>query len=585
MGQFASPGRSRRCATRCRWRRQRTNRVRSASENFLTNAEGSDSDENSLRPSASPMVERFSTSSGTFSRRPARQFGKGDTVLKRQTLATLVFGVGIATVLALDAQQADKKSPTKAPVLTALDYFEIQQLVSRYAYAADTGAGAGYLYAGLFAPDGAFVQRTGQAVTGKDALAALAMRNKKGAAAVFHFIMNHVIEPSPDGAIGKAYLAQLAIGDDGGPSTVFGGGHYDDVYVKTADGWRFKRRQFLPSQSGAQPSYQSTPIGVPARAATSPTSRSSKASALTPADYVEIQQLIARYPYGLDTGAGMGDSYAGLFTPDATFVAGSLKVDGREKLKAFAWQHRPGQGPLYTRNFSTNATIQPSPEGATGKIFAVVLDIGEGGKPSTILNGGHYEDLYVRTQDGWRIKRREFIASEEGPPPAQLPRPDVAKESVPVPLLRPKDANVQPLTAQDYMDIQQLAARYSHALDTGAENGYAYADLFTADGVAFDRWSGREKIAEIPRWNPHGPRYVRHYAMNHLIEPTIDGAIGKQYVVVIDIGKDGKPSSIFLGGHYEDVYVRTQNGWRFKSRTEFRSKSDPQPNRTTSSKH
>jgi hypothetical protein len=44
---------------------------------------------------------------------------------------------------------------------------------------------------------------------------------------------------------------------------------------------------------------------------------------------------------------------------------------------------------------------------------------------------------------------------------------------------------------------------------------------------------------------------------------------------VIDIGKDGKASSIFLGGQYQDVYAKTPNGWRFKSRTEFRSKSAP----------
>jgi hypothetical protein len=67
-----------------------------------------------------------------------------------------------------------------------------------------------------------------------------------------------------------------------------------------------------------------------------------------------------------------------------------------------------------------------------------------------------------------------------------------------------------------------------------------------------------------------------------LIEPTPDGAIGKQYVVVIDIGKDGKASSIFLGGQYQDVYAKTPNGWRFKSRTEFRSKSGSSQQTSTS---
>ena len=46
-----------------------------------------------------------------------------------------------------------------------------------------------------------------------------------------------------------------------------------------------------------------------------------------------------------------------------------------------------------------------------------------------------------------------------------------------------------------------------------------------------------------------------------------DGAVGKQYLVAVDIGESGQPSSIFLGGHYEDVYAKTPEGWRFKTRT------------------
>jgi hypothetical protein len=427
------------------------------------------------------------------------------------------------------------------------------------------------MYAGLFSTDGAFVEPNGQEISGGEKLAALAVRNQKGPLGVVHFIMNHVIEPTSAGAIGKEYLTQLKIGENGGASEVGGGGHYDDVYVKTPEGWRFKRRQFFPMQSGPQPSYSSPSFSVTPRLS----AETAKPGKLTTADYIEIQQLVSRYPYGMDTGTGMGEMYADVFTPDGLFTAGTLRVEGREKLKAFAWGHRPGQGPLYVRNYSTNIEIEPAADGAKGRIFAVVLEIGEHGQPSKILNGGRYEDEYVRTKDGWRIKRREFVRSEDGPPPQPLPHPDLVKESAPVPLLRPKDAHVRALTAEDYVEIQQLAARYSHALDTGEGNGYEYADLFVPDGAAFDRWIGREKIAEIPRWNPHGPHYVRHYGMNHLIEATADGAIGKQYVVVIDLGKEGTPNTIFLGGQYQDVYVRTPKGWRFKSRTEFPSTSAP----------
>ena len=39
------------------------------------------------------------------------------------------------------------------------------------------------------------------------------------------------------------------------------------------------------------------------------------------------------------------------------------------------------------------------------------------------------------------------------------------------------------LTAMDYIEIEQLVAKYSRALDTCANNGYDYADLYTPDGV------------------------------------------------------------------------------------------------------
>ena len=137
--------------------------------------------------------------------------------------------------------------------LTPLDYVEIKQLVSRYAYAVDTGADNGNVYASLFAADGAFADRMGRETKGREALAALARRNTRGPQSAFHFIVNHVIEPTSEGAVGKEYLVQLRIGEGEKPNDIFGGGHYEDVYVKTPDGWRFKRRQFMPSEGSPRP--------------------------------------------------------------------------------------------------------------------------------------------------------------------------------------------------------------------------------------------------------------------------------------------------------------------------------------------
>ena len=40
----------------------------------------------------------------------------------------------------------------------------------------------------------------------------------------------------------------------------------------------------------------------------------------------------------------------------------------------------------------------------------------------------------------------------------------------------------QTFTPLDYIEIQQLAIRYAYGLDTAADNGYMYDDVFTPDG-------------------------------------------------------------------------------------------------------
>jgi hypothetical protein len=124
------------------------------------------------------------------------------------------------------------------------------------------------------------------------------------------------------------------------------------------------------------------------------------------------------------------------------------------------------------------------------------------------------------------------------------------------------------LTAADYIEIQQLVARYGYAVDTHADNGYAYADLFTTDGV-FGKTQGREALAELARSTQKdrgGPAYTRHFLTNVIVYPTAEGARGSQYLMAIDVSEGGKPSSLVHGGRYDDVYVKTAAGWRFKSR-------------------
>ena len=141
------------------------------------------------------------------------------------------------------------------------------------------------------------------------------------------------------------------------------------------------------------------------------------------------------------------------------------------------------------------------------------------------------------------------------------------------------------LTTQDYIEIQQLVRKYAWALDGGDNYGYAYADLFTPDGVFLGMnqgpegrsYQGRDVLAALARTPAGGPTNQRHFTMNHVITPTPDGAIGRVYVVMLDVGIVGKPNAVNHGGHYQDVYQKTSVGWRFKKRTYWESKVDLWP--------
>jgi hypothetical protein len=145
------------------------------------------------------------------------------------------------------------------------------------------------------------------------------------------------------------------------------------------------------------------------------------------------------------------------------------------------------------------------------------------------------------------------------------------------------------LTALDYQEITQLINRYAYGIDTCANNGYDYADLFTADGTFTDRNSdagfaaggrvlarGREALATLVGGGSRGceTKLVwtdwSHLMLNHEITPTAEGATGRVYLV--QLGMNG-PGSVARHGGYEDVYVRTAEGWRIKSRTHVRNKA------------
>ena len=131
------------------------------------------------------------------------------------------------------------------------------------------------------------------------------------------------------------------------------------------------------------------------------------------------------------------------------------------------------------------------------------------------------------------------------------------------------------LTTQDYVEIQQLYARYVMTIDSG--DAEAWANTFTPDGVFNNNSRGHAALVQfVHDWREKrngGDR--RHWNSNLMITPTEDGAAGAVYLLLLDISI--KPPAPVTSAVYEDALVKTPQGWRFKTRVLH---SDPAPKRT-----
>jgi hypothetical protein len=135
------------------------------------------------------------------------------------------------------------------------------------------------------------------------------------------------------------------------------------------------------------------------------TAAQAQAGKLTTQDYIDIQQLFARYYHTLDVKDGEG--YASNFTDDGELVLNSGTQKGRAALVKYG---REGIVPHQVHSVS-NLLITPSPEGATIKSYVQSLKLDDNKQP--IFNGppSVSDDVVVKTPQGWRIKTRRLKTS------------------------------------------------------------------------------------------------------------------------------------------------------------------------------
>ncbi len=127
------------------------------------------------------------------------------------------------------------------------------------------------------------------------------------------------------------------------------------------------------------------------------------------------------------------------------------------------------------------------------------------------------------------------------------------------------------LSAQEYVDIQNLYARYNLMSDAGDAEGYA--SCFTDDGVLqIDplgvTMQGRASFVSFKQKDAagRGGRYRRHWNGSlHLEKVDADTVRGRCYFH----GFNGQPGGLPVladAGTYDDRIVRVGGGWRFARR-------------------
>jgi hypothetical protein len=119
-------------------------------------------------------------------------------------------------------------------------------------------------------------------------------------------------------------------------------------------------------------------------------------------DIVEIQQLMALYGHAVD--AADQSMLPLVFTEDAVFDATAGGYDLMESRDAIAAWFALGKPPHPPSHHMTNAYVYEANGETRVKSKWLIINARNG----TVLSGD-YDDLVVRTTEGWRIKRRNFM--------------------------------------------------------------------------------------------------------------------------------------------------------------------------------
>ena len=135
----------------------------------------------------------------------------------------------------------------------------------------------------------------------------------------------------------------------------------------------------------------------------------SASSSLTGQDYEEIKALYARYNQGSDFRDA--ELFLSAFAEDAVMTRGGRDIVGMDALRADRSERYQGKtGDVGRRHMNGSFLISPTENGAEARTYYLLLDVTA--RPPTMIASGYYEDVFVRTTDGWRIQHRTLFSYE-----------------------------------------------------------------------------------------------------------------------------------------------------------------------------
>ena len=124
---------------------------------------------------------------------------------------------------------------------------------------------------------------------------------------------------------------------------------------------------------------------------------------LSAKDFEEIKELYARYNQGSDFRDT--ELFLSAFAEDAVMTREGGDIVGMDELRADRARRYEGKtGDVGRRHINGSYLITPTSDGAEARTYYLLMDVTV--RPPNVISSGYYEDKFVRTDSGWKIKHR-----------------------------------------------------------------------------------------------------------------------------------------------------------------------------------